>query len=300
LKPLAQVTAENYKEQARYPASSAPLTDGVDPVLRDWTVSPSRTRGPEGEEPSLTIYPAAVSFEAPEPVVLHAFLSESGSRRAAEVLDGTITGENGAVALLEFRDDGQGGDPTAGDHLYTAVFTPPDGWERSYAGIYSVAIRAMSEKGEERFATSAFQYSAPDSRLTGRFEDRIVDGNLEIRAEVEVSAPGRFHLEGTLHSLEDRPVAWAQESVTLKPGLHWIALSFYGLALNESRSDGPYVLRYLVLSTTSTMPNSMNRPLENAHVTAPYRAISFTSRPFDDPQLLEEARRLLRLSSPRE
>jgi hypothetical protein len=40
------------------------------------------------------------------------------------------------------------------------------------------------------------------------------------------------------------------------------------------------------------MPNAKNRLVENAHVTAAYRAAAFTDVSYEDPDLLEAADRL--------
>jgi hypothetical protein len=40
------------------------------------------------------------------------------------------------------------------------------------------------------------------------------------------------------------------------------------------------------------MPNAKNRVLENAYVTGTYVAADFSDEPYDDPDLLEAARRL--------
>jgi hypothetical protein len=294
LPSLGRMSGEAYLAAARYAGSSAPLEEGHDPILRNRTVTRTIVRGPEGEEPSLTVHPEAVSFEAPEPVVLRAYLAERADRLPATYLSGTVSDAQGRlVESLDFRDDGEGGDQIPGDHVHAAVFTPPAGQERAFAGVYSVAVHAVTAAGVERSATSAFRYSAPDARLTGRLDDRLLDGSLQIRAQVEVTASGRFHLEGTLYTKDGRPLAWAQEARALQPGRHWIPLTFYGLVLREKGVDGPYVLRHLTLSTTTRVPSSPGRPLENAHITAPYRATAFTDRPFNDPELLQEATRLL-------
>ncbi len=119
-------------------------------------------------------------------------------------------------------------------------------------------------------------------------------GNLELSAEVDVRNAGRFHLAGTLYTQSGTPIAWAQNALTLAPGQQWIPLSFFGLILNERGEDGPYVLRFAALSTTTAMPNAKNRVVENAYTTAPYRAADFSDRPYNDPNLLDAAARLER------
>jgi hypothetical protein len=117
---------------------------------------------------------------------------------------------------------------------------------------------------------------------------------LEIRAEIEVRAAGRFHLEATLYSPSGTPLAWAQNALQLPPGTHWIPLTFFGLALRDAQTSGPYVLRFVALSTATDMPNQKNRLVENAYVTQAYDVASFSDQPFNDPNLLEAADRLER------
>jgi hypothetical protein len=108
-----------------------------------------------------------------------------------------------------------------------------------------------------------------------------------------VSEAGRFHVEATLYGPDGLvKIAWAQAAQWLEPGTHWLDLGYYGLILRERGIDGPYVLRYVALSTTSEMPNAKNRVVENAYTTGAYQSATFSDRPFNDPQLLEAAKRV--------
>jgi hypothetical protein len=86
--------------------------------------------------------------------------------------------------------------------------------------------------------------------------------------------------------------------LNLLPGLQRIPLSFFGLILRERAVDGAYVLRYVALSTTTSMPHAKNHLAENAYVTAPYHAADFSDRSFDDPVLISDAERLERGAPP--
>jgi hypothetical protein len=165
---------------------------------------------------------------------------------------------------------------------------------------YLVQVEATTTDNDERRAATSFLVSFPRAQLTGRFTDRMAEGNLVVAAEVAVSETGRFHLEATLYNRDGtEPVAWAQTATTLEPGTAWMELPFYGLVLRERGIDGPYLLRQVALSTTTEMPNAKNRVVENAHRTRPYVATSFSDRPFNDPGLLEAADRLERSGMPR-
>jgi hypothetical protein len=251
-------------------------------------------RGPGGAEPTLTVFPQQAGFESPEPAVLHAFLSVRGRRVAArDVRAAVLTEDLRTLGELEYRDDGTNGDAVAGDRLYTAVFTPGAEAGDVLARSYLVKVIAHTRSDDERVAATSFLYSRPQAYLTGSFRDTLVDGSLVVEAEVEVLAAGRFHLEATLYSADaSQPLVWAQTAAELSPGRYWMSLPYYGLALRERGVDGPYLLRFVALSTTTAMPNAKNRLLETGYVTPPYRAASFTDRPFNDPALLDAADRL--------
>ena len=87
-------------------------------------------------------------------------------------------------------------------------------------------------------------------------------------------------------------IAWAQNASTLPAGTHWLPITYYGLVFHEKGVDGPYVVKSMALSTTGEMPNQKNDVVTNAFRTAAYRTDQFSDKPFDDPVLLETARRL--------
>lgn len=291
---IARSAAEDYRRRARYPRSSQPLDDGPDPLERDREVSRITQRGPEGEDPALTVYPLATGFENPEPAVVSAYLAVGRTRIPARTIHGTIvTEELQPVGELVYRDDGTGGDATANDRVYTAVFLPGPEAVPALGRSYMVQVVATTRTGDERRAATSFLYSHPHAQLTGNYRDAVVNGSLEVGMEVEVAAAGRFHLEATLYGPDGtRKVAWAQAAGALEPGRHWMTVPFYGLVLRERGIAGPYLVRWVALSTTTQMPNAKNRLTEANHLTAPYDLESFTDQPFDDPGLLDAANRL--------
>ena len=62
---------------------------------------------------------------------------------------------------------------------------------------------AISPDGDPLSATNTFTYTVQTAHLTGSYRDSLVDGNLQIDAEIEVEEPGRFYLEGTLVTAAD-------------------------------------------------------------------------------------------------
>ena len=294
---LARQAADDYRARAQYPPWSHPFNEeGEDPILRDRLVSPVIAAGPEGEEPTLVVFPDQVSFEAPDAVLLYAYLSVNQARVPAAAISGAITSEDlQPLAALTYTDAGSGGDRVAGDYVYTARFEPGPDFAPELSESFLVRVVAETTDGAQRIAATSFLYSRPHARLTGSYRDSIVDGSLVIEAEVEVDRPGRFHLEGTLYSQDGRQgIGEAHTAGELAPGRQWMRLTFFGRIINQSQIDGPYLLRFVALSTTTAMPNAKNRLVENAHLTGAYRAVQFRAAPFDDPDLLDAADRMER------
>jgi hypothetical protein len=290
---LARTTADDYRARARYPRWSQPLPEGDDPLLRDRQVSPVTSAGPNGDDPTLTVFPDQVSFEAPDSVLLYAFLSAGGQRIAADSIRATVESAEGQqIGEVVYKDDGSDGDLMAGDGIYTARLTLESGLPERTAS-YLVKVRAVTLEQQERLAAGGFLYSHPDAQLTGTYRDAHDGGDLAIDAELDVNDTGRFHLEATLYSQDGQvPIAWAQQAAELSSGRQWLQLRFHGLVMNERQIDGPYLLRFVALSTTTQMPNAKNRLVENAYVTGRYRAADFSDQPFNDPDLIDAADRI--------
>jgi hypothetical protein len=291
---IGQQAAAEYRRRARYPRSAQPLlTDEADPIVRDREVSPVESRGRNGVEPILRVFPAAMSFESPEPAVVFAELTMRGRPVAAREIHGTLTTESlEQLGAVVFRDDGQGGDAVAGDGRHTAVL-PGEALGGRLSTSYLVQVVAVLGGDDDRRGATSFMYASPHGQLTGNYRDALVDGSLVVGVEIDVTEAGRFHVEATLYGPGGvEKVAWAQAAQWLEPGTHWLDLSYYGLILRERGIDGPYVLRWVALSTTTEMPNAKNRVVESPYATGPYSVTAFTDQPYDDPDLIEAARRL--------
>jgi hypothetical protein len=291
---LARDTAKDYREAARYPASSHALRKGeADPIQEKRIPTRQTRRGPDEAEPAISVWAAKVSFEKGQPVDLYATLETRGKavRTRSEVTGEIVDAGGGITALVAYRDDGQGADRKAGDGIYSARWTPT-GIETAPAASYLVRVRARLANGDLREAAGGFLYSDPAAHLTGRYRDSLRDGNLVIAAEIEVAETGRFHLAGTLYTLAGEAIGFAQAAANLEPGRHWIELSYYGLIFHDRQAAGPYRLGTLALSTTTRMPNALNDVVTDAYVTRSYRVEQMRSAAFERPQLLESARRL--------
>jgi hypothetical protein len=270
---------------ARYPRWSQPIELIGDPIANAQFVEPAESSGPENADPVLTVYAERNAFDAPEPIVLHAYLTQEGQYLPARAIVGTVRdGAGDLVTELTFA-------PDTASPTYSASFTPAK-FERPNLG-YTISVHATTAAGEEREAETVVIYNQPYAQLTGRFRDRIENGNLVIDAELVVDRSAVFRLEGSLYTEDGtRPLAWASASRELSVGTDWIPLTFYGLILRERTVSGPYLLRFASLSTETPDADATMRPIENAHVTPLLDARKFTREVFNDPELLAEATNL--------
>lgn len=291
---LAERAAASYRDAARFPAWSRPVAPGaVDPVRAKRVPAPHSLPAPDGER-VITVWSAEVSFEHPAPIVLHAAVDRRGGGREGVVaVTGEVVGADGALlGRVDYADDGLGADERRGDGIWTAVFALPEDRAPALAETFGVKVTAEAADGASLGITGGFLVSRPHARLTGRYRDRLVDGNLVVAAEIEVTEAGRFHLAGTLGAPNGAPLAWAQAAAELPPGRHWLDLAFFGLALHERGVAGPYRLASVALATTTAMPNALSDLVEDAHRTRAWPLARFHHRPFDDRELLGAAARL--------
>ena len=290
---VALESARDYEVRARYPESSRALAVGeVDPVRAKRVPAPHSLNTP-GVDGLLTVWSSEVSFEAGQPVVLHVAVTGLPPQDLARtrVIGEVFDAAGNSIGSVRYRDGGWR-DEARGDGTFTGVFRFPVERTPQLAESFLVKVTAEKPNGEILRAASGFLLSNPHAKLTGRYEDDLVDGDLVISAEVEVAQAGRFHLAGTLYSASGEPVGWAQAAAELTPGTHFIPLTYYGLMFTERKVTGPFHLGSLALSTTSGMPNAMNDLVENAHVTRAWSLEQMTAKPFGNPRLLEAAKRL--------
>lgn len=310
VKPLALSAAEDYTRQARYPRWSAALEIGAaDPLLTDRIPSRQSALGPNGAGPRLAVWASTISALPGETVTLYASLSDTGSgprsllegvaTARSAVAGAAVTGELvgyalGQLGTVTYRDDGIAPDSRAGDGIYVAQYSLPSDRAPALGTADSVMVRvaAVLSDEETRVTSGGFQFSNPAARLTGRYTDAVKNGNLVIGAEVEVLAPGRVHLSGTLADTADVPFATAQTAQALQTGKQWVELSFYGLAFHDRTVAGRAKLVSVALTSANGMPNALGPVIGNAHVTQAYSLDRFTRAPFGEPSLLETAKRL--------
>ena len=287
---LAAETARDYRAAARYPDHSQVLAKGqADPIQEKRTTTAVASGRPQ-DGPTVSVIGRQISYEYPA-TQIDFFATVTGGK--VTTIAGEVQNESGAkVGEIRFFDDGVGVDTKAGDGLYSGRVEFTARQRPQLADSYLVQVDAGFASGETRTAVSGFLYSRPHARLTGRYRDSIRNGSLVIEAQVEVREAGRFHLAGTLATLQGSPVGTAQAAQRLEPGKHWIALEFYGLMFHDRQVEGQFRLASLAFSTVTAMPNAWNNLVENAYVTRPVALSALTNQSFNRPDLIDSANRL--------
>ncbi|MCC6847409.1 MAG: hypothetical protein IT294_02820 [Deltaproteobacteria bacterium] len=283
------------RHRADFPPTSRPIEDNIDPIVRTRAVKERLSPPGQGRKPTLVVFSSALSYEAPSPIILFAkFIREypgDWAPRADAEIAGELRNVDGAlVAEVELNDDGQERDIEAGDGVFTVRLTPAAEDLERWNGLIRVKLWGETADGERRSATTRFYYGAPSAKLTGYYRDQLVNGHLQLEAEIEVKEVGEYRLEATLSGARGL-LAWAENTVALAPGVTLVPLTFWGLALREANEPGPYRLSSIALANVTYKPPQLNDAIGTAYLTAPYDPDAFSGERYGDPKLIERANR---------
>ena len=287
--------AASLRQKARFPPTSRRIEDNIDPIVQTRAVKERLSPPGQGRKPTLVVFASSLSYEAPNPIILYAKFIREHPGNWAPRTDAEIAGElrnaSGAlVAEVDLHDDGQERDIEARDGVFTAQLTPAGEDLDQWNGLIRVQIYGETADGDRRKARTRFYYGAPSAKLTGYYRDELVDGHLQLLAEIEVKELGEYRLEATLsgsHGL----LAWSENTVQLEPGISMMPLTFWGLALREANEPGPYKLSSIALANVTYKPPQLNDAFSTTYETAPYKPQDFSNERYNDPRLLERAAR---------
>ncbi len=291
----AEKIAADLRHKARFPPTSGRIEDNRDPIVQTRAVKEHLSPPGQGRKPALVVFASSLSYEAPSPIIIYASFVRAYPGDMLRRTDAEIAGElkNAAdvvVAQIDLRDDGQGRDIEAGDGVFTALITPAPEEIEQWNGLIRAEIYGETADGDRRSAKTHFYYGAPSAKLTGNYRDQLVDGHLQIEAELDVKEAGQYHLQATLSGAQGL-LAWAENTVQLEPGIRSMPLTFWGLALREANEPGPYQLSSIALANVSDDPPQLNDAISTSYQTAAYRPQDFSDQSYDDPQLLDKAAR---------
>jgi hypothetical protein len=277
-----------------YPPWCQPLAEGTDPAK---TV---KDDNPIDAKAGLHVQMGPRSFvvHPPDPIVIDlAVLNSLGAKLpigngVARFRPDGITITSGPWFEVPFVDDGTGADLGAGDHDYTAAFTPSDeqraalfkGGEHVYV---EVAFEAPENKGLMRYPLVVTYSREPDAKLNGKYSDAASGGGMVIDVGVTAEKAGHYRVIGSLYAADgERAIAFATAQADLGVGDGTLPLQFFGKVLRDSGIDGPYELRYEMLYEQIAMGTEIaGETVDPAYTTGPYKASSFSSDAYAAPEL---------------
>ena len=211
----------------------------------------------------------------------------------ARPLTGTLLGNtNGSSQALAFYDDGNNGDTTANDGIFTTNFLAP-----APTGFYPAAtdphyiIKINTQSGPStRQALAEFAVNPATARIAAGPQISVTDTNsntlydvLTITVPVFITHTGQFRLEGTLIDPNGIAIQSAvnsswENNAPWPAGLQKIPLAFDGKTIRQHNVSGSYVLTNVVLYDDSATSIQIDAASKYAN-TPPYLANQFEANP---------------------
>lgn len=142
---------------------------------------------------------------------------------------------------IGFGDNGDHGDQTAGDKIYTFLVRPgTNDWGPMYIETKFNVMGIDHVQQIDWFSTPHIV-----GNISGGVRDNIRDGHLVIDVPVNIKKAGYYEFRANLQELsgEKRMVASASVKKRLKKGPQVVELQFWGKVINDSEIDGPYLVR---------------------------------------------------------
>ena len=314
-----------FREYSKYPPNSRPLSEGAIDVAEPLTVAEPFTElvqessagGAKLHSGVFCLFQPARQTVRPGQTQLVTLSCQRGSPTdipkgnlpiviegvSATCLSGTLRSD---LALKDavFRDDGNGGDQTAGDHTYAASPVVPAGC-RGLAELQAkvrVVAREANDALEAQTLVARFMITPPaPAHFTGKLVDELRDGSLVVRVEVEVEQTGRYRVYANLEH-DGQPLAYAKEDLELNPGRQEVSLLFFGKILRDAAIAGPYLVSNLRGQRLNLEPGNGGvlaepiEPIVRAHETAAYDSEVFSQAEWDSPYKQERLAELTALA----
>ncbi len=311
-----------YKEWAKYPPFSRPLTKGQVDLLHPNRAEEARTKVML-EPGKLSDIACGISLGGRQTVGLtdnQVFLdcvrTEGGRRRRLPITIKEVrvvhraSGRRAAPPVY-MGDTGAEGDAKAEDRIYTIVVRPT----KKDWGWLVVSVDLKVEELEHTVTTGWFVTPHVVARFRDPIQDSQKDGHLLVTVPIQVLKPGYFQIQANLMEKggEQRPVAEAAWRGDLEAGLQSVPLTFWGKVIRDADVSGPYVVRNLrghrnnlavtpgkltALMAAGGIPKGAKQTepefeyfgVGPEHVTAVYTAASFSGREWEAPEKTERIR----------
>lgn len=251
----ARRTLDTYLEATRYPPGSRPLSEHADLAeARRTTTTTQPLSRKDGKRASTRVTLEQDRYFLVGDEAARLTISCAGSEGAvpceialAEARVAPSMPQASAIppAAVAFHDDGQNGDPAAGDGAFSTLFAPASAGFGGYHGPIGVEL-SLRIDGEEGTARFDLQYTpAAPARFTGRVREALEDGSLCLYVEMSVDHPGRYVLHGRADDADGKGFAFLEFNDLMARGSQEARLCLFGKLVRDEHARSPFVLRDL-------------------------------------------------------
>jgi hypothetical protein len=239
-------TMEGYKQWARYPPGSRPLSEQPD-LQKPHAVARS-TQPLVGPDEKLTN--ARVTLEQDR---LYLVGDESARFRiSCATSKGPAPCEVTSAAALIPPDDSKAGTigpiPVAfaadgGEGTVGALFAPAKEGFSSHHGLIAVDVqlRIGEEAGSARF--NVIYTPAAPARFTGKVREALEEGSVCLYVQMAIERGGRYVLAARVDDADGDGFAYLEYNDVLEAGLQEPKMCVFGLLVLDERAKAPFVLR---------------------------------------------------------
>jgi hypothetical protein len=282
-----QAVLSMFRDWAKYPPESRPLTEGQADVLEPLMV-PEAPRAlvrrskdgkaePTGHACLMQASRHTISAGEKQVVTITCTRGTALEENAMEIpirvtgveLQASDGKRSWSVPVEgSFRDDGKGEDRVAGDYTYTIGMVPRSGGWGDFVMSASVQIPGDASRSSYVLRTAFAVAGEPPARFTGRMSERLVDGSLVVSAEVQVKKAGRYVIQANLFA-EETPISYATFDRRLEAGMRSVDLLFFGKIFHDRNAAGSFRvvdLRGHRLNTALSLEELSRPPAEVARL----------------------------------
>lgn len=232
----------------------------------------------------LTAYPSKLVTFSGTPISLFAEIEESGVPVHGATVYAELCTEAGKhPSRIALTDDGQNGDVTANDGIYTV--SKIVGTELAQElGTWCVRINSVGKTVSGANFERQASFSVLHAQLAGTIGKPISEiyvksdagkiSQLVFEVPVAIEGAGRYRLMAILYSNE-QPVAWTMATQTTTTlGEYVYQLTFSGKTIGATGCSGPFALHMELFSLDRIEPAS---EVAQGYLTAPYAADQFVA-----------------------
>ena len=296
---------EHYRAQSQYPFHSRPAREHADQIYPNRPVQEVGPLVNPGQKPAPGVRLVTTQervFVAGDESVLFtvAAVDDSGSMLPLRVTraialdppkDGKPSQRNSAP--LAFNDEGNAGDASAGDGIWSVRLTPATQGFAGHFGTIRVELQLAVGNLTGTSFFDVFYTPDPPALWVGGVRDAVEAGSLNFYLKANVLRPGRYIITGRIDDGKGAPFALVNFNDELGKGAQEIKLNLFGKLIVDEKPVFPLTLRdvdgFLLIPDADPDRALMARRNGRLHVSKTYPLSAFSEAEWDS----EERRRYL-------